>query len=329
MEMPIAGASDPVVEPLVAREADDGTDEMRVILSVDVEEHHRIEAATGLKIAPELKEHYAERVGTVTRWLLERLGARGIEATFFIVGELAREQPDLVRDIHGAGHEVASHGWDHRRVLEMSPEEFREDVRRSVDILQQITGEPVLGYRAPTFSVVRKTAWAIDVLGELGLMYDSSVYPVRHDRYGVPGAPRGPFRAGGHDGEILEIPPATLRIFNIHMPVGGGGYFRLLPSSVMERALAQIRRQCRPPVAMLYFHPWEFDPDQRRLPLPFPNGHRTYVGVHRSRGRLERLVSKHRYARSDDVAGQLLRRWTDLPRHGLACSVPWDEHKPS
>jgi polysaccharide deacetylase family protein (PEP-CTERM system associated) len=284
-----------------------------IILSFDVEEHFRIEAAAGLDIAPALKAHYGERVVPATHWLLDRLEEREIKATFFVVGQIARSNPALVRAIHRAGHEVASHGWDHRRVLGMTPASFRDDVRRSTDALEDAIGAAVVGYRAPTFSIVRRTAWALDVLAELGMLYDSSIYPVRHDRYGVPRAPRMPFLARGAGHEILEIPPATLRVLGTNLPVGGGGYFRLLPPGLMERALKQVRA-CRPAVAMLYFHPWEFDPEQPRLPLRRLGRFRTYVGMARSRHRLGALLARHRFSRTVDVARRL-----DGQRRHLAC----------
>lgn len=289
-----------------------------VILSFDVEEHFRIEAASGLAIDPALRDHYTARVGETTRWLLDLLAAREIRATFFVVGQLARQDPDLVRQIHAAGHEVASHGWDHRRVLEMTPREFREDVRCSKDELEQITGAEVVGYRAPTFSIVRRTAWALDVLVEEGFLYDSSIYPVRHDRYGVPQAPRAPFLAHGHEAAILELPPATLRVGGANLPAGGGGYFRLMPLAVIERAIHQLRRDTRPAVAMLYFHPWEFDPAQPRLPLERLSRFRTYVGIARTRARLGALLSKRSYARAQDVARDLENPLLGLHEFGVA-----------
>jgi polysaccharide deacetylase family protein (PEP-CTERM system associated) len=284
-----------------------------VILSFDVEEHHRIEAAAGLDIAPELRALYSDRVGTATCWVLDRLAEREIKATFFIVGQVAERDPALVRAIHGAGHEVASHGWEHRRVLEMTPATFREDVRRSTDALEQIIGAAVVGYRAPTFSIVRQTAWALDVLAELGVLYDSSIYPVRHDRYGVHRAPRAPFLAWGAGRAIVEFPPATLRIIGTNLPVGGGGYFRLLPAWLLERALNQVRHACRPAVAMLYFHPWEFDPGQPRLPLRRLARFRTYVGIARNGNRLVTLLSRHPFSRAVDVARRLEDLRGDLP----------------
>ncbi len=292
----------------------------QIVLSFDVEEHYRIEAAAKLTIAPELKAHYRQRLEPSTRWLLDQLAALDIQATFFVVGQIARRHGPLLRAMIRAGHEVASHSWDHQRVHNLTPATFRDDVRKSKDALEQATGKPVRGYRAPTFSIVRETAWALDVLAEMGLAYDSSIYPVRHDRYGVPGAPRAPFRAQGRRHEILEMPPATLRILGMNLPVGGGGYFRLLPLFFLKWALRQVRRHCQPSVAVLYFHPWEFDPEQLRLPLGLLSRFRTYVGISRSRARLVSLLQNRRFARAVDVAGHLHLQWPSLPVYGVADS---------
>lgn len=290
---------------------------MRVVLSFDVEEHDRIEAASGLTVCPTLKAHYRERMGESTRWLLDALARAEVSATFFVVGQIAEHDPGLIRAIAAAGHEVASHGWDHRRVLAMSPAEFREDVRRSKDALEQAAGTAVVGYRAPTFSIMTQTAWALDVLAESGMRYDSSIYPVRHDRYGVPAAPRAPFRARGERHSILELPPMTLRVGGVNVPMGGGGYFRLFPLWLTERALRQTAADCDPAVAVLYFHPWEFDPDQARLPLGRLSRFRTYVGLSRTRDRLADLLSRHRFVRAIDAAEHLGGQYQDLPCYRL------------
>jgi polysaccharide deacetylase family protein (PEP-CTERM system associated) len=294
----------------------------QIILSFDVEEHHRIEAAAVLAIAPGMKAYYHRRMDTATHWLLEQLARHEIKATFFILGAIARQNAALVRAVHACGHEVASHSWSHRRVHVLEPASFREDVRMSKDALEQVTGHPVVGFRAPTFSIVQQTAWALDVLAELGMVYDSSIYPVRHDRYGVPSAPRGPFLARGVGRSILEIPPATLRVLGVNVPTGGGGYFRLLPLFLMERTFRQVQRQCQPAVAMLYFHPWEFDPDQERLPLGWLSRFRTYVGVKRSRGRLERLLARHSFTRAVDVAKELDSHRDTLPSFEVGAKIP-------
>jgi polysaccharide deacetylase family protein (PEP-CTERM system associated) len=277
----------------------------RIILSFDVEEHYRIEAARGLTVSCQQEAHYRQRLDYSTRWLLDQLSQRQVQATFFVVGQIAEHNPSLIRAIAEAGHEVASHSWDHRRVHLFTPATFREDVLRSKDALEQVTGSAVVGFRAPTFSVVRETLWAIDVLAEVGMSYDSSIYPVRHDRYGIPDAPRWPFLARGEKSTLLEIPPLTWRLLGTNLPVGGGGYFRLFPLGVMRRGLAQTLSQGQPPVAMLYFHPWEFDPEQERLPLPRLSRFRTYVGLNRSRARLTTLLQQHDFIRAVDVSESL------------------------
>jgi len=283
-----------------------------VILSFDVEEHPRIEAAAGLSVGPSLEASYREGLESSTRWLLGSLGRREIKATFFVLGHLARDCPGLVRSIHDAGHEIASHGWGHQRLHGLTSKAFREDVRRSKEALEDLTGQEVLGYRAPTFSIVRRTAWALDVLAGLGFLYDSSIYPVRHDRYGVPEAPRSPYLAEGPTSTILEIPPLTWRLPGFNLPVAGGGYFRLFPPIVMDRAIRQARRSAPPSAAMLYFHPWEFDPDQPKLPLRHLSRFRTYVGIKNSRKRLEALLDRHQFTHAASVARRL-----DLERHLL------------
>jgi polysaccharide deacetylase family protein (PEP-CTERM system associated) len=276
-----------------------------VILSFDVEEHYRIEAGAHLAVDLAYRRHCCRRLDTVTLWLLECLAEKGIQATFFIVGQVARHNGKLVRAIAEAGHEVASHGWDHQRIHRLTPRTFREDILWSKDALAQATGQSILGYRAPTFSIVRETAWALDVLAEEGILYDSSIYPVRHDRYGVPDAPRSPFLARGCQHTILEIPPATLRLLGMNLPMGGGGYFRLFPLFMTRWAIRQTLNRTSPPVAMLYFHPWEFDPGQQRLPLGRLGRFRTYVGIGRTRDRLAALFGGYRFARAVDVARHL------------------------
>jgi polysaccharide deacetylase family protein (PEP-CTERM system associated) len=283
-----------------------------VVLSFDVEEHFRIEAAAGLEIGPAERASYRAGLANSTRWLLRTLERRRIRATFFILGHLARDYPSLIRAIHLAGHEIASHGWDHQRLHGLTPDAFREDVRRSKEALEDLTGEPVLGYRAPTFSIVRRTAWALDVLAELGFLYDSSIYPVRHDRYGVHDAPTSPYLAWGPSREILELPPLTWRWPGVNLPAAGGGYFRLFPPFVMNRAIRQAIGSGPCAAPMLYFHPWEFDPSQPRLPLPRLSRFRTYVGIKSSRGRLESLLDRHQFTDAASMACQL-----DLERHLL------------
>lgn len=291
----------------------------RVVMSFDVEEHYRIEAASGLEVCGQDRTYYRERMEAVTNWLLEQLAGRGIRATFYVVGEIAALSKGLVRAIADAGHEVGSHGWDHRRVLVMSREEFRRDARQSKDALEQVTGTAVAGYRAPTFSIMRQTSWALEVLAEESYLYDSSIYPVRHDRYGMPEAPPTPFVVRTPAGPILEIPPLTLRWLGKNWPVGGGGYFRLLPTWLMYRGIADMGRRAGDSPAMLYFHPWEFDPGQRELPLRWLSRVRTYAGIKGSRERLCRLLDGgYEFETGAGVARRLAGADVPVPEFAVA-----------
>lgn len=284
------------------------------VASFDVEEHHRIEAATGITCSPQLKNEYGGRMERSTRMLLEQLHAHGASATFFVVGEIAHSHPKLVRDIVDAGHEVGAHSWDHRPIHHFKPDAFRTDVLKTKDALEQVTGERIHGFRAPTFSMVSRTGWAIDILAEAGFEYDSSIFPVRHDRYGIPTAPRQPFRALGPTREILELPLLTYRLARLNLPVAGGGYFRLFPLSVMRWGLRQAARSNDlPAVAMLYFHPWEFDPEQPRLPLSLLARWRTYVGMRRTNARLDSLLRDYRFIKAIDAVRAIGSRLNELP----------------
>ncbi|HUR55581.1 MAG TPA: XrtA system polysaccharide deacetylase [Gemmataceae bacterium] len=287
------------------------------IVSFDVEEHHRIEAAAGVVCSAELRNDYSDRMETSTRRILDQLADADVKATFYIVGEIAKTRPDLVRAIHAAGHEVGSHSWDHRRVHHFTPDSFRDDLMKSKDVLEQVTGSPVYGFRAPTFSVVRQTGWAVDVLADCGFVYDSSIFPVCHDRYGIPDAPRGPFMAVGRESEILELPPVTYRVAGMNLPVAGGGYFRLFPLAFMRAGLRQAGRS-EPGVGMLYFHPWEFDSDQPRLALNRFSRWRTYVGITKTTRRLGRLLADYPFRRAVDVATEIRASGMTLPRFHVA-----------
>lgn len=293
-----------------------------VILTFDVEEHYRIESASALRVDADQIAYYSSRLDRSTHWLLELLQKTATKATFFVVGQVAKQNPRLVRAIAEQGHEIASHGWDHQRTHNFTSGSFRADVRRSLDVLEQITGASVWGYRAPTFSITPQTAWAIDVLAELGLMYDSSIYPVRHDRYGVRRAPRSPFHARGESRSILELPPATLSLLGLRLPMGGGGYFRLFPLFMTELAVRQLLRRQNPAAPNLYFHPWEFDPDQTRLPMSRLNRFRTYVGIRRTRDRLSRLLKNKQFCRAIDMARRLSSVKPDLTSFDVSAGFP-------
>ncbi len=265
-------------------------------VSIDVEEYFHIEAAHGT-IDQSQWDHWPSRVERNVDLLLSLFDRHSQHGTFFILGHVAQRHPRLAARIAAQGHEIASHGSGHDRLHRLTPTSFREDVLACKQLLEDQTGQPVQGYRAPTFSVVPQTAWAIDVLADLGFAYDASIFPVRHPWYGVPAAPDRPFwvqaRSGGPT--LLEVPPLTwsIRLGPMgprKLAVAGGGYFRLLPLGLMRRGLAQAAAQGRP--AVLYFHPWEFDPDMPRMPLPLLNRIRTYTGLKRATRRLERIMQE-------------------------------------
>lgn len=291
--------------------------EPRYVLSFDVEEHDRIEAARGLVCPADLRAEYARRMEARTVEILQLLAETGQRATFFVVGEIGRTHPMLVRMIASAGHEVAAHGWHHERVDRMDAATFRDDVRRCRLTLEDAAGVEVIGYRAPCFSVSRQTPWVADILAECGYRYDASVYPVRHDRYGIAQAPRNPFWLVGKYHRILELPALTLRLLGRTWAVGGGGHFRLWPLIAVKAGLHQVTT-LPVPVGVLYFHPWEFDPEQPRLPLRGPNRWRTYVGIRRTTRRLQHLLQRYQFVRARDVAEQLLSAKTQLPRFILS-----------
>jgi polysaccharide deacetylase family protein (PEP-CTERM system associated) len=272
--------------------------------SVDVEEYFQCEAFAG-RVSVDSWSSRASRVEVGLDALLPLLDEHGIRATFFVLGWVAERRPRLVRALSEAGHEVASHGYGHQHLSRLTPEAFREDVVRSLGILQDCTGRPVLGYRAPTFSIIRSTAWAADVLIGLGLRYDSSIYPIHHDRYGVPEAPVAPFWLTSGQGRILELPPLAASWWKLNVPVGGGGYLRLLPVRLIDSAVARANREGRP--AMIYVHPWELDPGQPRLPCSRLTRFRHYTNLHRTRAKLDRLFSRHPFGRAAEMAGALAR----------------------
>jgi polysaccharide deacetylase family protein (PEP-CTERM system associated) len=268
-------------------------------LSVDVEDYFQVQALAGV-YAPDDWDRCELRVERNTEAILETFGNAGVRATFFTLGWIAERRPALVRRIVEQGHELASHGYRHARVDSQTPEAFRDDVRRTRRLLEDISGVPVRGYRAATFSVGPHTPWAWRVLEEEGYAYSSSVYPVQRDYYGFRDAPRHPYRPPGAE-RLLEIPIATVRLGGRNWPCGGGGYFRLLPYGVSEAAIARMNRVDGLP-AVFYIHPWEVDPDQPRpANVPLKSRLRHYVNLARTRRRLARLARSFRWDRLDRV----------------------------
>lgn len=230
--------------------------------------------------------------------LLELAARHGARATFFTLGWIAERYPRLVREIVAGGHELASHGYGHRRASEMTRAELADDVTRARKLLEDIGGVPVRGYRAPSFSIGRGNPWAFDVLVEAGYRYSSSVYPVRHDHYGMPEAPRFAWRPRP---ELVELPLTTTRLFGTNVPTGGGGYFRLFPYRLSAWMIGRVNRIDRQP-AIFYFHPWEIDPGQPRVPgVGRRTRFRHYLNLHRTEERLRRLLREFRWDRVDAV----------------------------
>lgn len=260
--------------------------------TVDVEEYFQV-SAFETRITRSDWGQFASRVALGVARLLELLARHGARGTFFVLGWVAEHHPEVVRSIAGAGHEIASHGWDHRRVTEQTPEQFRNSVRRAKLALEDLVGTAVLGFRAPSFSIVPGLEWALDVLLEEGYRYDSSLFPVRRRGYGYPGGSRDAYRIDRGGRELAEFPPATLRRFGVTLPAGGGAYFRLFPYGLVSAALRDCERRCVP--ATFYIHPWELDPDQPRLDVGFLTRARHYGGLRRTAGRLERLLAEFRF----------------------------------
>lgn len=230
-------------------------------LSVDVEEAFHA-SAFETECPPESWAARPQRAAENTRKLLAIFAQHGVKATFFTLGWVAERQPALIREIVAQGHELACHGYAHRRIYTQSREVFRQDVSRAKQVLEDLSGIPVRGYRAPTYSITRASLWALDVLAELGFQYDSSIFPVRHDRYGIPEAPRFPHRLLTPSGAALvEIPPTSFRLGNTQLPVLGGGYLRLFPLALHTAALRYINQQEHQPT-FVYVHPWEVDEAQ-------------------------------------------------------------------
>jgi len=229
------------------------------------------------------------RVERNTDRLLELFAEAEVTATFFVLAWVAERFPRIVQRIVAGGHEIASHGYGHRLVYEQSSAQFGDDIRKAKAILEDAAGARVEGYRAPSFSITNRSLWALDVLIEQGYRYDSSIYPIHHDRYGIPGSPREPYLIERPAGTLIEVPGSTVRVASLTLPIGGGGYFRLLPYRWTSWGIAQLnRREGRS--AVFYLHPWEVDPDQPRLPAPWMKRMRHYGNLRATDARLRRLL---------------------------------------
>ncbi|WP_018076986.1 XrtA system polysaccharide deacetylase [Thiobacillus denitrificans] len=272
---------------------------MKNAMSIDVEDYFQVSA-----FAPHIRREDWDtlpcRVERNVDAILGLLDEADAKATFFTLGWIAERYPQLVRRIVDNGHELASHGYGHQRASDLTPTEFRDDIVRAKRILEDLGGVGVRGYRAPSFSINQANWWAVEELENAGYVYSSSIYPVRHDHYGMPDAPRFPHRPNGAGG-ILELPPTTLPLLGRNLPAAGGGWFRLLPYAMSRWMLRRVNRQDRAP-CMFYFHPWELDPGQPRQPgLPARTRFRHYVNLQRMPDRLSRLLNDFEWDRVDRV----------------------------
>jgi len=251
-------------------------------LSFDIEEHFQVSGFAD-HIDPADWDDHESRVVPSTEKILSILNDADTKATFFFLGWVAERSPSLVRAVVEEGHEIATHGHAHRLVYDLSPEEFRDDLRRSIDAIASEAGGQILGFRATSFSITERSLWALDILREEGLTYDASVFPIKRERYGIPDAPREPYR---HENGLIEFPSTVGRWWRLKVPVGGG-YFRLFPYAFTRSAIRGVNAAGSP--AISYHHPWEFDPEQPRMKGDRANTFRHYVGLRHTAGKLERL----------------------------------------
>jgi polysaccharide deacetylase family protein (PEP-CTERM system associated) len=272
-------------------EAADAPEFDRVLnaLTIDVEDYYHVEAFQKV-IRREDWHTYECRVYNSTLRILELLARHSIQATFFVLGWVAERTPGIVKEIQAAGHDIGSHGYAHQIIYEQTPEEFTEDLRRSLEIIEGITGVKVIGFRAPSFSVTKRSLWAIEILQSFGLVYDSSVFPILHDIYGIPDAPRHPYQIA--DG-FWEFPMTTVQVLGKNIPVGGGGYLRLFPYWVTRWGLDRANSNGEP--AIVYLHPWELDPSHPRIKTSALNHFRHYTNLEKTEPRLSALCRDFKF----------------------------------
>ena len=276
---------------------------IRNALTIDVEDYFQV-AALAEAVRREDWHSMEYRVETNTDQLLQLFSDRNVKATFFTLGWVAERSPELVRRIQNAGHEIASHGYSHQLVYNQTPDVFREETRKSKAILEDIIGEPIKGYRAASYSITAKSRWALDILCEEGFTWDSSIFPVHHDRYGMPGTPHEPYwLKPPNGGKLLEFPLSTCPVGSYRMPIAGGGYFRLYPYWLSRWGLGRINRAGKP--FIFYLHPWEIDPGQPRLNVSAFSRFRHYNNLDKCMGRLENLLGDFRFGSVSDVLGEL------------------------
>jgi polysaccharide deacetylase family protein (PEP-CTERM system associated) len=282
-------------------------------LTVDVEDYFHVAAFAGdidAKDWPTLPQ----RVDDNTRRLLDILDEAGVSATFFVLGWVGERHPQLIREVHRRGHEVACHGFSHKLIYEQTPAEFRAETVRSKKLLEDLISVPVVGYRAASYSVTAASRWAMDIIAEAGFRYDSSIVPVHHDLYGIPSADAAPHRLVTERGSsIVEFPPTTYAVLGRRIPVAGGGYFRLYPYGLTRFFLQRINRLERRPF-IFYLHPWEIDPGQPRIRSKLRSRFRHYMNLDKTEPRLRRLLCDFEFDTVHNVI-ERLGLWSSDGRH--------------
>lgn len=264
-------------------------------MSVDVEDYFHVAALAG-SIDRSRWDEMEYRAEASTRRLLDLFDEFNLKSTFFVLGWVAQRSPQLIREIHRRGHEVASHGMSHKLVYNQTPAEFARETYDSKSLLEDLIGEPVLGYRASTYSITKRSLWALDILKEAGFAYDSSIFPILHDAYGIPDAQPVPGLVTTPKGaQIVEFPMSTAPLLGVRLPVSGGGYFRLLPYSLTRAGLRKLNEKLQRPF-IFYLHPWEIDPQQPRVRTKLLSKLRHYTNLDKCEGRLRRLIGEFRFA---------------------------------
>ena len=262
-------------------------------MSVDVEDYFHVSVFDG--IVPRSQWAQMEsRVCSNTSRLLDLFDEFNVRSTFFVLGWVGERHPHLVKAIASRGHEIASHGYAHRLIYDQTPTTFRDDVRRAKQLLEDASGCRVSGYRAPSYSVTPRSLWALDILIDEGYRYDSSIFPIRHDRYGIPVSPRNPFPIERERGTLMEVPGSTVRVGPLNLPIAGGGYFRLLPYEWTRWGIARLNGK-EQRAAVFYIHPWEIDPDQPRLQAGWLGRFRHYRNLDKTEARLRALLTEFRF----------------------------------